>query len=163
MAKRGRKAQTYKIDDYFTDEKLLEITHGDEDAADQLRVYIENNFGMYAHSTKKIRELEKELKEVYKDPANGTEMMTAKANWAGDKRKFNRVSVVSDRVSVDEFLDSKTKVLEAALLSNGMYLTYQMIANPYDTKGSSPWFTYAFITAIQAASIGLNLTPTDGD
>ena len=157
MAKRGRKAQTYKIDDYFDNDKLLEITEGDQDAADQLRVYIESNFGMYARSAKKIKQLEKTLKEIYNDPANGAAMQTAKANWNGDRRKFNGVKVMTDSVAMNEMLDEKTEILEAALLSNGMYLTYQRIANPYDSKGSSPWYTYAFITAAQAASIKLDL------
>lgn len=161
MAKRGRKAKTYKIDDYFDNDKLLEIAEGDQDAADQLRIYKDTNFGTYARSTKKIKELEKTLKEIYNDPVNGAAMQTAKANWRGDRRKFNGVKVTSDSVAMDEMLDDHTKILEAALLSNGMYLTYQMIANPYDTKGSSPWFTYAFITAAQAASIKLDLRPQE--
>lgn len=157
MAKRGRKAKSYKIDEYFNDKKLLEIAEGDQDAADQLRIYIESNFGTYAHSTKKIRQLEKTLKELYNDPVNGIAMQTAKANWGGDRRKFNGVKVITDSIAMDEMLDAKTEILEAALLSNGMYLTYQRISNPYDTKGSSPWYTYAFITAAQAASIKLDL------
>lgn len=95
MARAGRKKNYYRFDADFR-----------KDLTPRQNMYLDANYGKGVYGRKKYKEVIQELKTLESGNMEDIDLLTAKRNFQGDKRQFNRLKVnLSKRVDADRYTD----------------------------------------------------------
>lgn len=141
MAKVGRKKNYYRFDTDFK-----------QDLTPRQKMYLDANYGKGVYGRKKYKEVLQELKIIEKGSIEDIDFLTAKRQFEGDKRQFNKLNVnITKKVDSDKYTDkynSEGERLDNYIPLNSNYVLAYMTIPGYNGSPISE------VRIISTASLG---------
>lgn len=141
MAKVGRKKNYYRFDTDFK-----------QDLTPRQKMYLDANYGKGVYGRKKYKEVLQELKIIEKGSIEDIDFLTAKRQFQGDKRQFNKLKFnINKKVDSNKYTDkynSEGERLDNYIPLNSNYVLAYMTIPGYNGSPISE------VRIISTASLG---------